>query len=547
MSTEYLQSELTSGLETSPQLDAQPPSLRLRWVKWDSGFRNRDLRPGDAIVAVNGKRIQKPATPEDAQKILPTLVGQYAESQTWAALNAKDGAPVTLTIRRRNYPGVGWKELDVPGQILALRSWRDDANEPIFGPGGPGFMVQDEGLTLSWSNWYDDNFINQLADILDGGLERPSLNTRYELQRLLDRKAALDFLVAHYPGPFADAVKADYAAALAIVSGEYREITAVDLEYRREEDERIRTVSGKGQAAWNAFTAAHAPDTISAFPAIDPISGDRTSVAGKLVVLPPIGNSNWISEAHHTYFTFGNENDGWYIADAEAPGAQQMLEAAERYRKFVSPSLPNQFTIIGRILPNPRLVVVDGRGEFGLQIDVVAAMVGDAMFVDVSAGPPGEVLFTGEEQFRHAAGAMPPDSASPADVMTALIAAIKHADQPLWKSLFADWYVSYLDDGRAVLHPYEDRLEDEYWEQSRRSILGKVYAASVVWTGDPRTIMTGQEFPGAPLLEEVDVEIEHTGLFDGEYRTFSDVTVNRLWQLQRLNGGPWRISSVQNL
>jgi hypothetical protein len=168
------------------------------------------------------------------------------------------------------------------------------------------------------------------------------------------------------------------------------------------------------------------------------------------------------------------------------------------------------------------------------------------MFIDVSLPATGDILFTGEEQFR-TPGAMPPDSASPADVMTALIAAIKHGDQPLWKSLFAVWYVAYLEDGRAILHPYEDRLQDEDWEASRRSILGKVYSAAVVWTGDPRPVLTGKEFPGAPVIEEVDVEIEHTGQFDNEYRTFNDITVNRLWRLQRRDGGPWRISSVQNL
>jgi hypothetical protein len=547
MSTEYLQSELTTGLETIPHLEAEPPSLAVRWVNWDSGFRGSDIKPGDQIVAVNGKRVETPANAEDVSKILPGLVGQYAESQTWAALNLKDGAALTLTVRRRNVPGVGRKELEVQGQILAKRAWRDDANEPIFGPGGPGLMVTEEGFNSSWTSWYDDAFIRQLADILDSAPEGPGLTTRYELQRLLERKAAVEFLAAHYSGPFAKAVQADYAAALAIVSGKKREISPADLEYRREEDERIRTVAASGHAAWDAFVAAHAESTVPTFPAIDPISGDRSSVAGKAVVLPPFGNSNWISEADHTYFTFGNQNDGWYIADAEAPAAQQMLDAAERYRKFVSPSLPSEFAVIGRILPNPRLVVVDGRGEFGLQVEVMAAMAGDAMFIDISGGATGEVLFTGEEQFRHAAGAMPANSASPADVMTALIAAIKHGDQPLWKSLFTAWYVSYLDDGRAVLQPYEDRSQDEYWEESRRSILGRVYAAAPVWSSDPKPVMTGKEFPGAPFIEETDVEIEHIGLFDGEYRTFCDVTVNRLWQLQRRDGGPWRISSVQNL
>jgi hypothetical protein len=78
--------ELTSGLETTPQLDAHPPSMRVRWMRWDSGFRGSGIRPGDAIVAVNGKRVERPATLEDTQKILPTLVGQYQESRGWPDL-----------------------------------------------------------------------------------------------------------------------------------------------------------------------------------------------------------------------------------------------------------------------------------------------------------------------------------------------------------------------------------------------------------------------------------------------------------------------------
>ena len=539
--------ELTSGLETMPQLDAHPPSMRVRWVKWDSGFRGSGIRPGDAIVAVNGKRVERPATLEDTQKMLPTLVGQYQESRGWSDLKLSDGSPVSLTVRRRNYPGVGWSEVMVQGQIRAVRSWRDKENEIIFGPGGPRYAMVNDGFDMSWGGWYDDNLVRQLATILDGGLEQQSINTRFELQQLKTRQARVDYLAAHYAGPFAAAVKSDFAAALAILTGERREIAPANLEYRREENERIRLVSDQAHAGWDAFMKANAGKIIPAFPAIDPISGDRASIAGKLVVLPVIGNSNWVSEGNRTWFTFGSRSDGWYIAGAEAPAALQMLIAAERYRKFVSPSLPSQFAIIARILPNPRLVVIDGRGEFGMQVDVAAAMVGDAMFIDVSTPSSTEILFAGEAQFRHAGGAMPGDSTTPAEVMTALIAAIKHGDQPLWQSLFAVWYISFLEDGRAILNPYEDRSLDEYWQASRQSVLGKVYGAAVVWTGDPRQIMTGKEFPGAPVVEEVDVEIEHTGQFDGEFRTFKDITVNRLWQLQRRGGGPWRVSSVQNL
>lgn len=545
MTTEYIQDEISTGLQTTMMLDHDPAGLRVRSIKWDSGFQNDGIKPGDLVIAVNGKRIVRPASMEELQKTGSKLIGQYGESQFWSEAGARDADEVTLTVRRRNYLGSGWTELDIRGHLRATRAWRNEKNEPVFGPGGPQNMFQDDGFDASWEEWYD-KLSGQLSTILDNGLEQHSLSTRGCLQDLKDQKPRLDFLVAHYPGPFSNALKADFDAAFTIVNGEPRTLSESDLAYRREEDERVRLVTEQAHTAWDSFVKLHAGETIAAFPAVNPISAQRAAVVGKCIVLPPIGNRDWISEAGHTYFTCGNYGDGWYIADAEGPGAQRMLIARERYRKLVSPSLGSQFTFIGRILPNPRLVVIDDHGIFGLQFEILAALVGDAMFIDVS-GAGDEARFAGEEQFLHMAGTMPADTASPREVIEAMIAAIKHGDQALWKSLFATWQVTYLDDGRPVIDPYEDRFVDTYWEQSRRNILGKVYGANVVWTGDIRQITSGKEFPGSPVMEEVDVEIEHVGLFDGEYRTFTDFTVNRLWQLQRRDGGPWRVSSVQNL
>ena len=81
---------------------------------------------------------------------------------------------------------------------------------------------------------------------------------------------------------------------------------------------------------------------------------------------------------------------------------------------------------------------------------------------------------------------------------------------------------------------------------------GRACDARVVWVDDVVALTSGQEFDGAPKIEEVEAEIEHIGVVDPkaatpEYRAFKDVTVNRLWRLQRINGGPWRIASAQNL
>ena len=52
---------------------------------------------------------------------------------------------------------------------------------------------------------------------------------------------------------------------------------------------------------------------------------------------------------------------------------------------------------------------------------------------------------------------------------------------------------------------------------------------------------------GLPNVDQVVVWVDHYGLFDGEYRTFQNVNVRRRWVLQRLDEGPWKITSIQGL
>jgi hypothetical protein len=55
-------------------------------------------------------------------------------------------------------------------------------------------------------------------------------------------------------------------------------------------------------------------------------------------------------------------------------------------------------------------------------------------------------------------------------------------------------------------------------------------------------LLTGAEFVGAPRVERVTAELEFIGSFEGEYRSFSRVGLSRVWELQRVNGGPWRVA-----
>lgn len=75
--------------------------------------------------------------------------------------------------------------------------------------------------------------------------------------------------------------------------------------------------------------------------------------------------------------------------------------------------------------------------------------------------------------------------------------------------------------------------------------MGRVLDAQVAWVDDPKTLVDATRFKGASVIEEVEVWLEHVGEFEGERRTFCDTTVRPKWTLQRINGGPWRIATVQ--
>jgi hypothetical protein len=49
---------------------------------------------------------------------------------------------------------------------------------------------------------------------------------------------------------------------------------------------------------------------------------------------------------------------------------------------------------------------------------------------------------------------------------------------------------------------------------------------------------------GAPrLVQEARVLINHIGKIGDEFRTFAGFMLHRRWELQRLDNGPWRITS----
>ena len=95
--------------------------------------------------------------------------------------------------------------------------------------------------------------------------------------------------------------------------------------------------------------------------------------------------------------------------------------------------------------------------------------------------------------------------------------------------------------GASGIVPTEDP------EASRRLITGDVYDAHIGRVERTRLLYEPGPADPLPRVESARVILDHVGLIDGEYRTFSDINVHRVWRLQRLNGGPWKITEVQRL
>ena len=542
---EELLGTIQSGLRTTLRLDANPPSLRVDWINWDSGFRGSGLQVGDDIIAIGGASLGADAA--TARKI--PLVGQVGESVFWNAKKSKDGDPLRLTVRRRRIPGVGWEEIAITGTLRAERVYVRDDKDRILGIGGPKRSAKDDFVD-AWATWYD-----ALVFDWERQLDRPVWNSRQDSRRLLDAhmsdEVRVRYLVDHYPGPFATAVLADWELVRAGLTGRRYEIAPQEYAYRDDDDRLVAAVTLAAQKGWYNFQTANA-DAIVEIPAkLDLAAGDAKKYAGKLVRLPPASPDDWISNSGVTMVSWF-KNGGWVFSRLEAPALDLLWMAQLRYRRNISPEIADAFETVGRVLPAPRMVVPTGQDAvIGLEVEPVAALMGQGdalMLVDMSAAKDGVASFAGEDAARVLPSAMPPDDASPQQVLEALINALYARDVETWFALFADW--QFFSDGDEVWYnpfdPYPENNRDSDWAQSRRVVLAYSVALRVVWVDDPR-VFANDPALGLPVIEKVDAEIDHIGRFDGAFHAFNIGMVHRTWTLARRNGGPWRIATFQGI
>jgi hypothetical protein len=529
-----LSDSLQSGLKIT--LVDQPGDLygRVSWINWDSGFRDSGLRIEDRIVGMNGVPLTLPGEPRARRIERDRVVGGLQESAIFSEAGLKDGSPLTLSILRRNVPGRGWKALDIRGTVRAERTYYDTEGRPAIGPGGPWRLGRDS-FGDSWLTWYERRAFDW-EGILDGRWFG-RLDNRTLLARHLEDKERIEAAVKAFPGPFMQRLQEDFESVADTLRGRTAPLPADALAFREASDEIEREIAAAGDAAWQQFLAAN--EAVDSLPALDLVRGDRTLIIGKTIALEGVSWRNAVTEGDTTILIAEHSGYPSFIA-ADQPAMRTFFQRQAEYQASVEPRVPERYDVIGRVAPDTRLVVA-GRGAIiGLNIEVLAVRVPGHFFADLAGG---QQTFTGAGRARSRAAAMPPDDASPGDVMRACIAALKAGDAGTWRALFCDW-TAIGGEGMPLYHPfnpYANAMAD--YTRALNLVLHKVCHAEPIWESEPRPIIRGDGFAGAPQIDEVTVLMDHIGRFEDGDRVFCITELNRVWSLQRRDGGPWRIAS----
>ncbi len=529
---EHLLDSIVSGVVTNEELDTEPYGFRVGWIRWFSGFRDTDLRISDLVIGLDGVAYDREKRKEFRHKAF----GSYSEDQHWAQVGARDGRRVVVTVLR------GRERLDIEGRVLAERSWLNDDNRRTIGPGGPDPLSND-GFDSSWATWLERQVEDFGSRVLERGWRRGTVpNSRQMLAQHLAEKPRVDYLVERFPGPFAAQTARDWEAVREALVGRRYEIRDEELAWRTRGDRSVADIAAEAKTAREAFLASVTAEQIEPFPAIDPIRGDRASVAGKIVALPVLENRDWTMDGGRAWLVAGSPQDGWYFVDTQSPGMRSAFDAMWRYQKKVAPNIRETHQVIGRIGPNPKMLVKAGAAITGLLVEPLANTIGDAVFVDLRTE---QAPFAGETRLGEVGELALDDAAPPEKVMEMFVLALKLGNEEFWRGLFATWEASRAD-GRASYRTdwgaaVSDNLSSE-WIHARRLLEEAVCDVRVAAVDEIQVVVRPDDFPGAPTIEQTTVEVDHVGLFDGEYHAFKDVSVHRLFPMQRRDGGPWRIT-----
>jgi hypothetical protein len=539
--------DITAGVQTSTEFEARPFGYRVTWINWDSYVRDSELRLGDRILGVNGERYSRET------HNLGYAIGNHAENRYWADRGAKDGDSVTLIVERDG------EEITVAGRLMANRFYYNDDGRQTLGLGGPDRLlpeVDENGnrpFEGSWAGWYEDKTGPKPGSwqfLLDGSWERTGFNNQRELEAHQGDQERIDYLALKYPSPFAETMRGDFERVRDYLDGDAVELAEDALDYRTRADELRAEIDGYAERAIAALEA-ELGDRLETAPSASDLDEQRQAYVGKVVYFDGLGNRNIINDLEQTFMVAGGDRDGYYFLDADQPAMDRAFAALYRYRALVNPQLAERYSVWIEVQDEPRIITFRSSPAIGL-LGKLVAIAGGTQEVFVDARPETEQLAVAGEAETEVEQACAIAAGDPPEATVAcLVEALKSGDRDSWQSLFAEWrFIASDDDGPPLFDPDYRLLPahfEDAWQASRRLITGDVYDARIGRVDRARLLHDPAPGDPVPRVESVRILLDHVGLIEGEYRTFSDLNVHRVWRLQRLDGGPWKITEVQRL
>ena len=532
-----LSDDLKSGLKITLIDEGGELYARVSWIDWDSGFRDSGLQIQDRIVGFQGTPLTLPDDPKERRIARDRVIGGLSESKFFADLGLKDGSPLTVTILRRNVPGRGWQKLDCKGSVRAERYYYTAQEKSAIAPGGPERLARND-VGDSWMTWLEKRVFDWSV-ILDGRW-LSKFDSRRELANHLEMKPRIDAALKEYPGMFSQRLAEDWQRVAESLSGRKVELPADALAFREQSDVIEKEIAAAGEAAWADFLKAH--NAVDELATLDLVRDDRAPIVGKVIALPELAWQGSVKDGDRPVFVTDHSSYTCYVV-ADQPAMQKFWRTQADYQARVEPRIPEKYDVIARVAPDTKLVVTPrGGARIGLNVEVLAVRLPEHFFVDVTTDAPS---FAGADKATARGAALPPDNAGPADVMRAYVQAVKTGDEKQWLALYSDW-IAWSDEVRPYYRPfdqYTNYMSD--YTRARNLLLHKVSHVEPVWEGDPRVLL--EAFEGVPKVEQVSVLVDHIGPFDYGDHVFCTNELTRLWQLQRRDGGPWRIASRNGL
>ena len=466
-----------------------------------------------------------------------------------------------------------------PGTELA----RADRGIEIY-PGGPGGTTNGDGLfSYAWSQWYK-GLIGDMAVAMTGGANFSSYDSRSMFERLDAAKQRMVYLVKNHPGEWTDSLVNDWKQARNAAKGSVYELTKEDLAYRDFGQERAKAIASAGKIAEKTFLEQRSQQLMDAFPSPGAFDVSRQELAEKIVVLDDLvmsGNGLAV-DAGQLYLVAGNTSKGFYFIETAKRGMSQVNDALYRYKRSVQYLKTEKYRVIGRIQQDPRMVNINGTVAAGNLIEVLAASVSDAFFIDLTKTDTETTRFVGEDELKSMPTTPSKDFSSPEAVIQVLIDSLKYGDENVWASLFRTWDIREQQGGVKYLEtdlPVDKRRLHYAWEGSRKALLGltndhfnDVYDVKIGHITPPHAILGGEiteeeksvndvlglddndeldegrSRKTGPIVEECEVELIRIGKFGDTYRSYiiNKSRQPRFWKLQRVDGGPWKIVNPAN-